>query len=68
MKVLKRRCECNGEFNSNGQGECNTLDEGGPFCYVDRYMDLFSVMWTWDFYNERLQNKNTFCHRSYIYV
>jgi len=28
-------CECNGDLDSNGKGECNSSDEGGPFCYVD---------------------------------
>ena len=54
------RCECNGDFNSNGQGECNSSDEGGPFCYV--YPPLL-----WDFYNQSLQQQKKtlgFCHRS----
>jgi len=28
-------CACNGDLDSNGKGECNSFNEGGPFCYVD---------------------------------
>ena len=30
------RCSCNGDLDSNGKGECNSSDQGGLFCYVDR--------------------------------
>ena len=55
MKVLERRCVCNGELNSNGQGECNSSDEYGPFCYVDRWVFYAPLLCYVDFDNQRLR-------------
>lgn len=31
-----QRCRCNGQFNSNGDGECGTKFNGGHFCYINQ--------------------------------
>ena len=60
--VEPRRCKCNGQLNSRGEGECKSSYRGRAFCYVKQGLcqdEVASTADGWWSYQACQQDKNT---------